>query len=314
MATPLLQSIPGAIKPGERFDQPDWDVIADWVSRNSDHDKADRIWTELAVQWIDSLITQLPGGYSRFESTEFLLLANCDPRRAKRLLDCCEYSRRTILELLDGVARDVGFGKHVVFAFPDIDTYYDYISDFYPEEGEFGLSAGIFLNRGYGHFAICMAYGNENDRIIAHELNHALVRHLPLPLWLNEGVTQVIEDSVVGSSHFFVNAEIVRRHRDYWDRDSIHYFWSGESFQFADDGQELSYHLAQVLFRNLMSDYRRKVNDFLNTANYLDSGNGALIQTCGVSLADRVTQFLGDGPWAPRSNYQYFETNPATIE
>lgn len=77
-------------------------------------------------------------------------------------------------------------------------------------------------------------------------------------------------------------------------------FWSGDSFISADDGQELSYDLAEVLFRNLMSDYPKKVNDILNNANYVDAGNAALLNACNESLVDRVSQFLGEGPWGRR--------------
>ena len=87
-----------------------------------------------------------------------------------------------------------------MLAFHDTDTYYDYIADMYPETGEFALTGGMFIDRGYGHLAMCMAYAGDHDRTIAHELSHALLRHLPLPLWLNEGVTQVIEDIVVDRS------------------------------------------------------------------------------------------------------------------
>ncbi len=108
---------------------------------------------------------------------------------------------------------------------------------------------------------------------------------------------------VVGSSYFMVDHEAVRRHRVYWDADTIHSFWSGDSFYSPDDGQELSYHLSQILFRNLMSDFPKKTADFLNAANFADAGNSALIDVCGVSLGERVVQFLGNGRWSPRSDY-----------
>jgi len=53
-----------------------------------------------------------------------------------------------------------------------------------------------------------------------------------------------------------MNHELARRHRSYWNAESIHSFWFGDSFYFADVGQGLSYSLGQVLFRNLMADYR----------------------------------------------------------
>lgn len=299
-----LTSIPNALENRDGLPRPNWSAIFDWVESNIADAALNDAWTQLASDWLDAMIEALPAGYSRQESPEFMLLSNGDAPSGDRILQWCEDSRRTILEALAGVARDEGYGKHVVFAFGDRDTYYDYITDFYPDEGEFAFSGGIFLDRGYGHFAMCMAYGSEHDRTIAHELNHALLRHLPLPLWLNEGVTQLIEDVVVGTSYFMVDQETLQRHRAYWNRDSIHSFWSGDSFHSPDEGQELSYHLSRILFRNLMSDFpQHRIADYLNAANLADAGNKALIEVCGVSLYDRVVQFLGDGDWSPRADY-----------
>jgi hypothetical protein len=298
-----LASIPSALETRIGLPRPNWPTIFDWVENNVAREDMDRAWTQLAGDWLDALIASLPSGYGRTESPEFILLASGDARAARRILGWCESARRIILDTLSGVARADGYGKHVVLAFRDPETYYDYVADFYPDEGEFGLSGGMFLDHGYGHFVMCPAQCGDLDRTIAHELNHALLRHLPLPPWLNEGVTQVIEDLVVGGSTFMVDHEMRRRHRAYWNADTIDSFWSGTSFYSPDDGQELSYHLAQILFRNLMSDYPQKIHDFLNSANFADAGNAALVKLCGVSLDDRVKQFLGNGDWGPRSDY-----------
>jgi hypothetical protein len=294
-----LTCIPNSLSKGHRFMRPDWAVVSDWVAANVSDDRFDETWTALARDWLGQLRKSLPNHYTVTESDEFLLLTKDDTRLSRRLLQSCEHARCTILRTLVDVARDEGYGKHVVIAFADVEDYYDYITDFYPDEGEFGLSGGMFLDVGYGHFVICLAYGDQYERTIAHELNHNLLRHLPLPLWLNEGVTQVIEDLVVDSSYFYVDQNMVRRHRAYWNEETIQAFWSGGSFFLPDEGTELSYHLAQVLFRNLMSDYPKQIVRFLNTANHEDAGDTALQQLCGVSLGARVRQFLGDGTWDP---------------
>ncbi|WP_075084112.1 hypothetical protein [Mariniblastus fucicola] len=297
-----LSQIPDAIDVREGLPRPKWDVIYHWADTNLDPTSLDESWTQIARDWLTRLADSLPRDYALHESPEFLLLA-ADHSLGQRVLSSSERARRVILKTLNGVASDQGFGKHVVLLFADTDSYYDYVTDFYPDEGEFALSGGMFLDVGYGHFAIYPAYGDDYERVIAHELNHALLRHLPLPLWVNEGVTQVIEDVVMDSSYFMVDHEILRRHRTYWNSQTIDGFWSGESFYSPDDGQELSYHLSQVLFRNLMSDFPKAVNDILNNANFIDAGDSAFGNSCNVSLADRVAQFLGDGNWAPRDNY-----------
>ena len=307
-----LSQIQDAIDVRDGLPRPKWDVISAWVDANIDPSSLDESWTQIARDWLTRLSESLPRGYALHESPEFLLLA-ADEAIGQRVLNSSQRARRIILESLDGVASDQGFGKHVVLLFADTENYYDYVTDFYPDEGEFGLSGGMFLNIGYGHFAICPAYDDNYERVIAHELNHALLRHLPLPLWLDEGVTQVMEDVVMDSSYFTVDHQILRRHRDYWTSETIDAFWSGESFYCSDEGQELSYHLAEVLFRNLMSDFPKAVNDILNNADFTDAGNAAFLASCNVSLVDRIAQFLGDGNWAPRDNYFASETETDNI-
>ncbi|QDU42431.1 hypothetical protein Mal52_08920 [Symmachiella dynata] len=299
-----LSTIPNSLETRTGLPRPNWPAIYDWVDANVTRDAdVDEIWTQLARDWIDALIESLPTGYARSESREFMVLSSGDSPTAEHLLECCESSRRIILDSLGSVAREEGYGKYVLFAFAKADTYYDYIADYYPDEGEFGLSGGMFLDDGYGHIAIPAVYAGGYERTLAHEMTHALLRHLPLPAWLNEGVTQVIEDIAMGGSYFMVDRETVRKHRDYWNVDTIDAFWSGESFYASDEGQELSYHLAQILYRNLVSDYPKQIARFLNSANYSDAGEAALVDVCGVSLCDRVTQFLGQGAWSPRSDY-----------
>jgi hypothetical protein len=298
-----LISIPNALDTRLGLPRPDWTVIRDWTEQHVAEEALDDAWTQLAQQWLEQLQRALPANYGIAQSEEFLLLSAADSATNGRLLRWCESFREKILDTLEGVARDEGYGKHVVLAFHDWETYYDYVADFYPDTGEFALSGGIFLDCGYGHFAVSTRSDHQLDRTIAHELTHAMLRHLPLPLWLNEGVTQVVEDLLIGSSHFRMDPELALRHRSYWNEESIHSFWSGDSFYFPDDGQELSYSLAQVLFRNLASDYPRRILDFLGAARFSDAGDEALLAACGVSLADRAAQFLGPGNWRPRSDY-----------
>jgi hypothetical protein len=297
-----LNAISGALETRVGIPRPNWLVIWDWVEANIDQASRDAIWSEIARQWLEQLRCSLAPEYAIRESDEFFLLSALDDLSAERVLRWCERFRHSILECLPGVAHDEGSAKHVVLAFDTIDTYYDYVADYYPD-GEFGGSGGIYLNDGYGHIAIWTNSQFAIDRTIIHELTHAMLDHLPLPSWLNEGTTQFMEDIVLESSSFAIDYEMVQRHRAYWTAESIQAFWAGDSFQFADDGQELSYHLAEVLVRNLCSDYRKKLRDFLRSADRRDAGDSAARSIFGIGLADRVAQFIGPGEWQPRDDY-----------
>ena len=152
-------------------------MIGAWVEEHVAKEGLGDAWTLLARQWLEQLQSAL-AGYVIEESDDFLLLSAGDAESNGRLLHWCHWSRATILEELDRVAREEGYGKHVVLALGDWDTYYDYVADFDPEAGEFAPSAGIFIDRGYGHFAVCT-----EARRLCRTNNRARddARHAPSP-------------------------------------------------------------------------------------------------------------------------------------
>lgn len=294
-----LLDIPNSVESRLGMPRLVWDVIIDWVDENVPEAQRDDAWQQLAEQWLAVLKESLPRPYSVERSESFLALCGVSDLVAP-ILSWCEHYDRKLRKILAGIAREDGQGP-IILHFHCRETYLDYVMDIYPETGEFADSGGMYLHYGFPHLAIWGQNAVDLERTIAHELSHDLLSHLPLPLWLNEGVTQVAEEMAMESSQFLMSPEIARQHREHWNPASIQRFWSGESFHGPGDEQRLSYSLAQVLIRNLMSDYPRKVAEFVRQANPDDSGDGALLATCGVSLESRVSQFLGAADWNPRS-------------
>lgn len=132
-----------------------------------------------------------------------------------------EYSLKKTLTTLQGIASDESFGKYVVIIFDDIDNYYSYMSYFYPKDGEYGLSSGVYLNEGYGHFAFPHQELSYAESIAAHELTHALLSHLPIPRWLDEGMAVSIEDIITSSSPLRMNNQLYSEHESFWGEDEI---------------------------------------------------------------------------------------------
>ena len=141
--------------------------------------------------------------------------------------------------------------REVLIVFSDQDAYYRYVSHAYPDDGEFAFSSGMFLHAGCPHFVT--VHDDEThavERVIAHEMTHASVAHLSIPLWLNEGLAVNMEDRLMGRlPKLFTPAELRHKHLAFWSRDTIQEFWSGRSFGRPDDGNMLSYDLAQILAR-----------------------------------------------------------------
>jgi hypothetical protein len=286
-------------KTESRFSIPDWDRVDVSLAERLLHDDPNLLWSSVAASWLDKLRSALGGSYGVSSSNHFLLLSGGSEREAKLFLDYAEKTRKRILHLLDGIASDGGYGKSCVMAFADIDAYYEYVANYYPAEGEYAFSSGMYINDGYGHFVYVAAEMVAIEPIIAHELTHMQLTHLPLPAWLNEGLAVNTENilSPRFGSHF-TPAEMRSKHGAFWNEQTIQEFWSGKSFLRADDGNLLSYDLAKQL-TTLISQNRASFVNFANAADMFDSGQQAADDHLGIPLEHAVSHLLGAGNWRP---------------
>lgn len=280
------------------FPRPDWDAIAAIVEGQPETEW-DRLWTDWARQWVESTASSLNDRYRIVETDNFIVLSAQDDRYVELLSDFLERTLKRILTMLTGIAKDEGFGKNVVLMFDEQDPYYRYMSYFYPEEGEFILSSGVFLNSPYGHFAFPFLEMSSAEATSAHEMTHACLRHLAIPLWLNEGFAVTIEEELCGFQPLQMDSERFSKHAEFWNEQTIQEFWSGFSFNRTDEGSELSYELARFCVRSLSHEYDVFVG-FANSATFDDGGESAAIEAFGGSLGGLIHQFFGEGNWSPK--------------
>ncbi len=282
----------------EQLPRPNWETIFKHADEKLNHREPNELWTEVARAWMDELIQHLPVGYTTTESNNFILVSNEQDHYNKSMSRFLESCRRGLLSNLAGIANDQGYGKHVVIIFGDIDRYYDYVSYYGPQEGTYGLSAGMYMNYGYGHFVFQHDTLDMAEAVATHEMTHALLNHLPIPAWLNEGLAVNMESIITGHVHPIRNQAMFNKHQRFWNEQNIQEFWRGESFFRADDGGQLSYQLAQILVTNLAENYPSFV-EFANKANWQDSGEAAIEDIFDISLGDMIANFLGEGEWWP---------------
>jgi hypothetical protein len=172
---------------------PDWEDAWSLAPSRSDDAAQQRFWWSAARTWVNALRMHHGEHYAIESSKSFVLLSTLDPQQRKLLLDYCERARVRILRTLEGVASSWGHGPHVVLVFEDVDAYYEYIGNYYPKSGVFGMSSGMFIQSGYGHFVFVASDMFEMEPIIAHELTHCLLAPLSIPAWLNEGTAVNME-------------------------------------------------------------------------------------------------------------------------
>lgn len=282
---------------------PDWeamDVAGGGASDAFLHDW----YTAAARRWMEALGRALPDGqYSQRASDDFLLLSSLPDRTADLVLERCEQARRAIRQRLGSIGKDEGYGPHVVVVFASQDSYYAYLEHYGPRGDGRALSSGVFLDAGYGHFASWHDGLDELEPVVVHELTHALLRHLDLPVWLNEGLAQNVEHALVPALadprvRLYTPAQMHARHLAWWDAERIQAFWSGEAFHFG-EGVELAYDLAAILSR-LAAREDAAFRAFVVATLWEDAGAQAAEQELGFPLANLVTAVLGEGDWEPR--------------
>ena len=111
-----------------------------------------------------------------------------------------------------------------------------------------------------------------------------------------------MEQLICASDIFHLDHEIYNRHAAHWNEGTIQQFWTGESWDLPGDSFELSYNLAQVLWRKIEADLsasRAEILQFILGAHLEDAGEAACHAIFDLSLGDLVMDFLGEGAWAP---------------
>lgn len=288
---------------GTRTPIPDWEKISENESENWSDVQRHTFWTTVATQWLRRMSEVLGGGYQIRESDEFLVLSQLRDRRAEIFIGFCQSALRRIRRNLGELASNEGSGKYVAIVFTNIDEYYDYISHYYPEGGDYAMSSGMFLQAGYGHFVLCEADLDAMEPVIAHELTHCLLAHLPIPAWLNEGIAVNTEHNFFPyladpRAALHLPHEMEAMHKAFWNADTIQEFWSGKSFLRTDNGNLLSYDLARRV-TDLAARDEVAFKEFVREASMQDAGLSAE-HHLGYPLHRLIDVSLGEGDWRPR--------------
>lgn len=284
------------------FCHPDWESISYHIENKLPEHEWNSAWEVVARAWIERIRAKLGGDYQVYETANFLVLSEAPTRVIRDACQSYEESLKRILASLDGVASDDGFGKHVVLMFASLDDYYGYIMYFYPE-GEHPMSGGVCLGgEGYLHFAFPTTDYSSYRTVLVHELTHGCLGHLDIPAWLNEAVAMRMEELICRSDIFHIDQEVYEKHEAHWNPETIQQFWTGVSWEIPGDSFELSYNLAQVLWRKIEVDMaapREAILQFVAHASIDDAGEAACQSVFGIGLGDLVMDFLGEGAWQP---------------
>jgi len=247
--------------------------------------------------WLNALGENLGGNYQTYTSKSFYLIT-CEPEKfVSTFLKSMENIRHRIIQGLGSLHLETDERLPVIII-NDVEEYYAYISHFYPEEGTFAESGGVFLKALIPHFVFPQVSADGTIATASHELTHALLSHQELPIWLDEGMAVNMEATITNFNPFRLTQEKHNKHIEFWGEEEIQQFWSGHSFSRPDEGNELSYQLAQLITRSLAENHEAFYS-FVEDASYQDGGEASLIKHYGISLGDIVKNVFGEGNWKP---------------
>ena len=286
------------------FSHPRWDLIDDCIKCSVPDNLKHIAWVDVERQWLTKLTQDLPGDYSCTESEHFLLLAEGSTRELKRTCKFIERTLKEILKYLPDVTSNEGYGKHIVLKFSNEDDYYRYVMHFY-DDGTHPMSGGMCISTGGClHYAIPVDpdYPSSYRTTLVHELTHGCVSHLPLPIWLNEALAMRMEQIVCSTNDIPLDRDLLKEHYEHWNNSTIQQFWSGQSWNLADQGFQLSYSLAQIVWNKIENEMRAPqamILSFISNAHSDDAGESACQEIFNLSLGDFIEDFLGEGNWSP---------------
>jgi len=277
------------------FPIPDWTAAQTWVETIPEEGEQAGAWTRLERAWLEHLRLALGPAYRLHENKDAFVLSTLEPHVARATLDFMSKTLQRISRILDGIAEVSPWGKDILIVFDDEDSYYRYVSHGYPEDGEFAASGGMYINAGCGHFVTVKSDLHAIEPIIAHEMTHSCLSHLPIPAWLNEGLAVNTEQRLVRrATATLTPQQMHQKHCSFWGDAEMQEFWSGKSFLRNDDGNMLSYDLTRILVSQLSADWPG-FRSFVLDADAADSGAAAAIEHLGMELGTVVSTLLEQG-------------------
>ncbi|MGJ7498735.1 hypothetical protein ACSFBF_00105 [Variovorax sp. ZT5P49] len=280
----------------------DWQALKEWAGSMNDADLQRAAIEQGKRAWLLHLRDALGSHFRLYESSNAYVLSSLEDVVVAATAAYVTSTRKRIQRVLAGIAHFGASDKSILLVVDDEETYYDYVSSYYPEGGEFAFSGGMFVDAGCAHFLAKRADLAAIEPVIAHEMTHSALSHLKLPRWLDEGLAVNTERKLAGAgAMLYTPQELQRKHLKFWDEAKIQEFWSGQSFFRTDDGNLLSYELARILVEQMGRNWELFAS-FASNAKRDDGGAEAARNIFSADLGAYACALLEREPdpsWTP---------------
>jgi hypothetical protein len=274
----------------------DWHMVDRWISN-----QRSLKWTRgqlrrvVMGQCLDEIRDSLDVEHRRWRSANVEGLAPVEGTIAQALARTAESAYKILTRDLAVIRGDQPISPVALVAIEPRSSYFDFTSSYFPEGGEFASSGGMYLHggsNGFSMLAVNCAPRHGAETAVAHELTHHALHDCALPLWMEEGFTQMMEERVVGGSNFTLNREFQDRHAALWNSRNIKRFIEGEMFiSPVDDQQELAYHLSQWLVRSELTRRPKEFFAFARACREMEADQ-ACLHTLGVTQQELIAELF----------------------
>lgn len=274
----------------------DWATANAWIPRQSAKHPPEHWRRAVAAVWLDELRDSLAEDHRRWRSQNVEGIAPLAGSVAQAAANTAEHAYEVLTRDLAVIRGKEPIPPIALCLIAPLDSYLTLVSSYLPDEGEFATSGGMYLHEGTDALSLVAVNASgrhQCEQTIAHELTHHALHAARLPIWVEEGFTQMMEERVVGVPNFTLNQEMMDRQHAAWSERDIDEFLSGAGFHCPDDDiQELSYHLAQFIVR---SELTRRPKDFFAFARACrdQDPERACTQHLGLTPRALVTGALG---------------------
>jgi len=292
--------------------------LANWLNENVPVELHAPMWEEAKRAWLLHMRDALGADFQVAESESAVVLSSLNPGTARTTAGFMGNALEQVLGVLDGIAQTPQWGKDILIVFEDAGSYYRYLSFFYPDAAALGLSRGMYIragvgHSGMGHFVAVKADLYAIQSVMVHEMTRNCLAHLPLPLWLDVGIAvntarQLVNKKSCGGCG---SQQLHHQLLAFWNESEIQGFWSGASFQRADEGLQLSYELARIMAELIAKDWQPFKN-FVTHAHADDAGAAAAQAHLDMDLGELVCALLerdGSPGWSPAPGYWAYGGN-----
>lgn len=272
----------------EGFLRPDWDALRAHIQAMPE-DQRDAAWAAVLKRWLREQAPLFHPSFAVHESENLVLLSALTPGRARLLLEYAESALQRILKDLAGAGRARHEGPLVILHFRGENRFSAYMAPYGKPETDWTTMPGLFLDDGHRRIVLM---GEDQTRLEAHlprQLARAALHHLPLPLWLGEGLPLVMQ-ARHSRAQAGVTPEELQHVQAAWKKMSLQPFWSGEAFLKGAEAYVLAWLLCAALMeRHSGAPWR----DFLLEADRADGGAAAARKHLGRDLDEAVAEVLG---------------------